>query len=145
MSNGVDTSSAAVPAKDGAVAQWLGVSRERFVRGLLAGGAAGIVAACGWFAVVAGTTQRQAYLIPVVGAAIGGRVDVEHVDRRTRLPIAEGIVLGHHVRRIKAIRQRGPVLRLRVVGRRRTRQLAERPCRDPHGQIALLGAQLRQT
>ncbi len=50
--------------------QWLDVSRERFVRGLLGGSAAGVVAACGWFAVVAGTTQRQAYLIPVVAAAI---------------------------------------------------------------------------
>ncbi len=65
MSNGVDDSSAWAR-----FLQWLGVSRERLVRGLLAGGAAGIVAACGWFAVVAGTTQRQAYLIPVVGAAI---------------------------------------------------------------------------
>ena len=49
---------------------WLGVSRERLLRGLLAGVAAGILAAAGWFAVVAGTTQRQAYLIPVVGAAV---------------------------------------------------------------------------
>lgn len=40
------------------------------MRGLVAGGAAGIIAACAWFAVVAGTTQRQAYLIPVVGAAV---------------------------------------------------------------------------
>ncbi len=40
------------------------------MRGLLAGGGAGLVAACGWFAVVAGTTQIQAYLIPVVGAAV---------------------------------------------------------------------------
>ncbi|MCE9622882.1 MAG: hypothetical protein K8R99_11105 [Actinomycetia bacterium] len=50
--------------------RWLGVSRERLLRGALAGGAAGVLAACAWFAVVAGTTQRQAYLIPVVGAAV---------------------------------------------------------------------------
>ena len=54
----------------GPVTRWLGVSRDRLLRGVLVGGASGIVAACGWFAIVAGTTQRQAYLIPVVGAAV---------------------------------------------------------------------------
>jgi hypothetical protein len=48
----------------------LGVSGPRLVRGILAGGAFGVVAAGAWFAVAAGTTQKQAYLIPVVGAAI---------------------------------------------------------------------------
>ena len=52
------------------MAHWLGVSRDRLVRGSLAGFAAGVLAAVGWFGVVAGTTQRQAYLIPVVGAAV---------------------------------------------------------------------------
>jgi hypothetical protein len=40
------------------------------MRGVIAGAIGGIVAASGWFGVVAGTTQKQAYLIPVVGAAI---------------------------------------------------------------------------
>ena len=67
MSNGAENS----PAVGGPILQWLGVSRERLSRGVVAGTAAGIVAACGWFfAVVAGTTQLQAYLIPVVAAAI---------------------------------------------------------------------------
>ena len=75
MSDGADNS----PAVDAPVvelstrwslARWLGVSRERLLRGLLVGAGAGILAAAGWFAVVVGTTQRQAYLIPVVGAAV---------------------------------------------------------------------------
>lgn len=71
MSNGADNSPAvADPVTTGSFIGWLGVSRERLLRGVIAGGVTGIVAACGWFAVVAGTTQRQAYLIPVVAAAI---------------------------------------------------------------------------
>jgi hypothetical protein len=50
--------------------RWLGVSRQRLIRGTLFGFAFGIVAACGWFALVAGTTLKQSFLIPVVGAAI---------------------------------------------------------------------------
>ena len=50
--------------------RWLGISRRRLLRGVFAGAASGIVAACAWYAVVAGTTQKQAYLIPVVGAAV---------------------------------------------------------------------------
>lgn len=49
---------------------WLRISRRQMWRGVLAGGAAGIAAGCAWFGLAAGTTQKQAYLIPVVGAAI---------------------------------------------------------------------------
>ena len=70
MNNGAENSPAVEGPVDGPFTRWLGVSRERWTRGMLAGGAVGIVAACAWFAVVAGTTQRQAYLIPVVGAAV---------------------------------------------------------------------------
>lgn len=66
MSNGAENS----PAVGGSFLQWLGVSRDRLLRGIVAGSTTGIVAACAWFAVVVGTTQRQAYLIPVVGAAV---------------------------------------------------------------------------
>lgn len=50
--------------------RWLGVSRSRLARGVVGGLAAGLVAATGWFGVAAGTTQVQAYLIPLVGAAV---------------------------------------------------------------------------
>ncbi|MBI4884400.1 MAG: hypothetical protein HY826_10145 [Actinobacteria bacterium] len=48
---------------------WFGLTRRQLLRGALAGIAAGAVAAGAWFAIVAGTSQMQAYLIPVVGAA----------------------------------------------------------------------------
>ena len=75
MSDGADNSPAVgAPVVEvstrWSLARWLGVSRERLLRGLLVGAGAGILAAAGWFAVVVGTTQRQAYLIPVVGAAV---------------------------------------------------------------------------
>ena len=75
MSDGADNSPAVgAPVVEAStrwsLASWLGVSRERLLRGLLVGAGAGILAAAGWFAVVVGTTQRQAYLIPVVGAAV---------------------------------------------------------------------------
>jgi len=69
--NGADSSPVVHrPVRQSPLLRWLGVSREQFVRGLLAGGGSGLVAACAWYAVVAGTTQVQAYLIPVVGAAV---------------------------------------------------------------------------
>ncbi len=71
MSTGAENSPAVeISVATWSLARWLGVSRERLAKGFLAGGASGFVAACAWFAVVAGTTQRQAYLIPVVGAAV---------------------------------------------------------------------------
>ena len=70
MSKGANHSPAVDAPVRWSLPKWLGVSRERATRGLLVGVAAGILAAVGWFAVVAGTTQRQAYLIPVVGAAV---------------------------------------------------------------------------
>lgn len=69
MSNGGDNS-ALVEATRWSLLGWLGISRERLKRGVLGGSLAGLIAACAWFAVVAGTTQRQIYLVPVVGIAI---------------------------------------------------------------------------
>lgn len=67
MRSGADNSES--PAR-WSLTRWLGISRERLIRGLLFGGGFGVIAACAWFGVVAGTTQKQSYLIPVVGAAI---------------------------------------------------------------------------
>jgi hypothetical protein len=70
VTDGADNSLAAGSTVRWSLLRWLDVSRPRLVRGLLVGGASGIVAACAWYAVVAGTTQKQSYLIPVVGAAV---------------------------------------------------------------------------
>ncbi len=48
---------------------WFDLTRRQLLRGALAGITAGAIAAGAWFAIVAGTSQMQAYLIPVVGAA----------------------------------------------------------------------------
>jgi len=70
VNQGADSSPVVpAPATPGAILRWLGVSRPQLLRGALGGATLGVVAAAAWFAVVAGTTQKQAYLIPVVGAA----------------------------------------------------------------------------